>query len=116
MKKLLASLILFAGSALAQQTFTVTLKWQDTVNPAGTQYNLYRKQGICTTDLTGFTKIAGPIAAMTYDDLKVNQGSYCYYATSVLDTLPESAPSPTAGVIAVVLVSPTSFSTIVKPN
>lgn len=66
------------------------LTWQDTVNPAGTTYNVYRASGTCASPST-FTLIASGIMAHTYTDIGVPPGNYCYQVTAVNGGL-ESGP------------------------
>jgi hypothetical protein len=98
MKRALALLILFGAVALAQTpTHQVTVSWTDTVNPTGTDYNVYRLTGTCPSGTpTGFTLLnATPLSVMTYADTAVTGGTtYCYYVTAV-NSSGSSAPSST---------------------
>jgi ABC-type spermidine/putrescine transport system permease subunit II len=80
----LAILLLFATPLLAQTAHSVKLTWNDTVNPSGTTYNVYRASAACSTNPT-LTKItASPISAMTYTDASVVNGTtYCFAVTAV---------------------------------
>ena len=42
------AMLIFASAAAAQTTHKVTLTWQDTLNPAGTTYSVYRATGLCS--------------------------------------------------------------------
>lgn len=76
-------LLLLAGAVVAQTPtqHKVTLAWADTVNPAGTTYNVYRAPGACSGTPT-YAKIAGDVAAKTYEDIGVATGNYCYAVTA----------------------------------
>lgn len=90
-------LILFAASAaLAQapQQHSVTLNWQDTANPTGTTYSVYRATGLCSGTPT-FNKVATGVATKSYQDTTVQPGNYCYQVTATANSV-ESAPSNTA--------------------
>lgn len=76
----LASLLMAAP--LSGQARTVTLNWNDTVNPAGTTYAVYRATGQCSGTPT-FTQIATGIAVKTYLDSNVSPGNYCYTVRAV---------------------------------
>lgn len=89
MRKL--SLILFGVVALAQSaTRQVVLTWEDTLNPAGTTYSIYRANGQSAT-ATGFVRLVSGVTLKTYTDA-ANPGQYCYYATATLAGV-ESDPS-----------------------
>lgn len=90
MKTLILLLSLHAHAA------DVLLTWTDTVNPAGTQYNVYRAPVACTAS-PSFTKItAAAIAPKTYTDPALPIGAYCYRVTAFASGQ-ESAPSNSAG-------------------
>lgn len=79
---------------------TVTLNWNASTTP-GVTYNAYRIAEPCPGSGT-FTKInTAPISALTYDDLNVPTGTYCYYVTAYLAsaTPPESTGSNKAEAI-----------------
>lgn len=81
-------------SLLFAQTHAVTLSWQDTVNPAGTVYNIYRSSGpTCPAALTAFVDIAPQIVGLTWTDTTVTPGWYCYYVTASYPGAGESSPS-----------------------
>jgi hypothetical protein len=105
-------LILAALMAAAQSAHSVTLTWQDAVNPAGTQYNVYRSPGPCTAPT--FVKLASALAVKSYTDLAVTSaGTYCY-AVTASSAGAESAKSVSAGaVIPADLAIPTSLVTVV---
>ena len=77
----------------AQQPHTVTLNWQDALNPAGTTYSVYRANGLCSGTPT-FSKIATAVTAKTYQDTTVQPGNYCYAVTATFNAV-ESAQSNT---------------------
>jgi fibronectin type 3 domain-containing protein len=88
--------VLFATLSWAQGGHYVTLNWQDSVNPSGTTYNVYRASGSCS-DSPSFSQIATGIAALTYSDTNVTVGSeYCYEVTAVDSSGDESADSNVA--------------------
>lgn len=97
----------------AQTTHTVTLNWLDSVNPAGTTYNAYRKPEACT-GTAAFVKInTTPITAKSYTDAGVAPGIYCYHVTAVSAiSAAESTPSNTAGAVAENPIVPPSGLTI----
>jgi hypothetical protein len=79
---------------------TVTLTWQDTQNPTGTTYNVYKGVGDCATSNLAFVKInTAPVAALTYTESNVATGQYCYYVTAFGGGM-ESAPSNKAPALA----------------
>jgi hypothetical protein len=96
MKRLIAFL-LFAVASFAQ-SHSATLTWTDTLNPAGTNYNVYRIAGSCPATepatTSGFTLLnATPLTAKTYADTTVvASATYCYVITAVNSTT-QSAPS-----------------------
>lgn len=81
MKMLAALAFLFTGIACAQTTHSVTLNWQDTLNPTGTTYNVYRAVGLCSGTPT-FAKIASALTVLTYIDTTVTPGPYCFAVTA----------------------------------
>jgi len=82
--RLLVILFFAAVPAQAQTVHKVTITWTDTVNPAGTTYNIYRAAAACSTNPTLAKLNTVPITAMTYTDSAVTNGStYCYAATAV---------------------------------
>ncbi len=91
-------LILFAlfgfGVAQGQTTHSATLTWADTLNPAGTTYNVYRATGLCSGTPT-FAKLATGLTAKTFLDSTVTPGNYCYQVTATFNAI-ESAPSNSA--------------------
>lgn len=72
---------LFASLALAQSGRTVTLTWDDLLNPAGTTYTVYRAAGACS-GTPAYVSIATAVAVKTYDDAGVSPGKYCYAVTA----------------------------------
>ena len=76
-------LLLLAVPALGQTApKKVVITWNDTLNPAGTTYNVYRAAAACSTNPT-LTKInTAPVTVMTYTD-SPGPGTYCYAATAV---------------------------------
>lgn len=73
------------------------LAWNDTVNPSGTTYNVYRG-----TQVAGpFVAIVTGLTVLTFTD-SVSAGRYCYYITSV-NGGGESVPS-----IAIIVIPATS--------
>lgn len=96
MKKLILflciSVVLFAQSG-----HTVTLTWEDTQNPAGTTYSVYRADAPCSGTPT-YIKLAEALTVFTYDDTGVQSGNYCYMTTATFNNL-ESTQSNTVHVI-----------------
>jgi hypothetical protein len=92
----LAVMLLMACAACAAQaqTHSATLTWQDTQNPAGATYSVYRATGLCS-GTPAFSKIASAIPAKTYKDETVQPGPYCYQVTATAGGV-ESAPSNSA--------------------
>jgi hypothetical protein len=82
MKRLIV-LLLLAFPLSAQTTHKVVITWNDTVNPSGTTYNIYKASTACTGTPTFVKLTSTPITAMTYTDSGVPAGTYCYYATAV---------------------------------
>lgn len=79
---------------------TVAVTWTASVTP-GVSYNVYRANHGCS-DSSGFNKLNSVLITTTnYDDLNVAAGTYCYYATSYLQSADpsESEPSNKAEVI-----------------
>lgn len=73
----------FDNVSLTSNAHHATLSWQDSVNPSGTQYNIYRSSGNCPLPAGG-TPIASGVATLgstplVYVDGTIlqNQG-YCY--------------------------------------
>jgi hypothetical protein len=77
----------------------VTLNWDASTTPDVT-YNAYRFAGACATAGAATKPNASPITALTYTDLDVPVGTWCYWATSYLvaSQSQESAPSNKAEV------------------
>ena len=94
MKLLLALLIATAALAQTPPTHSATLTWQDTANPAGTTYSVYRATGLCSGTPT-FAKIASAVATKTFVDSTVLPGNYCFSVTATNNGM-ESAQSNTA--------------------
>lgn len=88
MKKLIAFLLFFLSvSAIAQTsghvvTVTFNASTDAQLNPSLT-YNIYRSSGDCSNTL-GLTKI-GSVATLSFDDIGVAPGTYCYTARSFLN-------------------------------
>lgn len=92
--RLICTMLLVLAPTLAQTTHSVTLNWQDTLNPAGTTYSVYRAQGLCSGTPT-FSKIASAVTGKTYKDETVTPGNYCYQVTATANGM-ESAASNSA--------------------
>ena len=109
MKKTLLLSLSFCAAGLAQAvTPTVTLTWEDTLNPAeGTTYSVYRATGLCSGTPV-FAKLGTGITAKTYADLTTTAGNYCYTVTATVAGI-ESAPSNNAG-SAVAAFSPVNLT------
>lgn len=110
----LTGLLGFAPAAQAQtpsDVHSVTLNWEDTLNPSGTTYSVYRATGLCS-GTPAFNKLASAVAVKTYVDLTVNPGNYCYYVTASYNGV-ESGPSNSA-LAPVPSWAPTKLSVTVK--
>lgn len=85
MRKYLLVLMLFlSASAFAQAAHKITLTWQDTQNPPGTVYNVYKNvtSGPCTATPTLQT-LSASVTAFTFDDTTVKVGeTWCYAVTA----------------------------------
>jgi len=113
---LIGFLLMFSVVAEAQG-HTVTLNWtasSDAVANPTLTYNTYRLNGACPATAptsvsgSGFTKInTAAITTTTYANTGVAPGTYCYFATSFLNST-ESVPSSDASAIALP-AAPTSF-------
>jgi hypothetical protein len=80
----LALLLLFSATVAAAQTsHSVKITWTDTVNPAGTTYNVYKANTNCTGTPTFVKLNTAPITTQSYTDTNVAAGTYCYSATAV---------------------------------
>jgi hypothetical protein len=111
-------LIAFAACAFAQ-SYSATLVWADTANPAGTDYNVYRLTGTCPATVTstaGFTKLtATALAVKTYVDNTVAAGITYAYVVTATNGSSETGPSNCAqGVIPSLFVPQTLQITIVQ--
>ncbi len=104
------AVFLVAAALAAQTTHSVTLAWTDTLNPAGTAYNVYRAPGLCT-GTPAFVKIA-TAAAKSYVDATATPANFCYEVTAVYGGL-ESAPSNTV-LASVPSFAPTGTAVAVK--
>lgn len=112
MRKLLAGALLLCTGLFAQNNqHKVTLTWQDTLNPAGTTYSVYRSTGLCSGTPT-FSKLAASVTVKTYDDTTVQPGNYCYVVTASLNGM-ESPQSNTA-LAPVPSFAPTQLSVTVQ--
>ncbi len=96
-KFLLAFAFLVSLSAFAQTARSVTLTWQDTANPAGTTYNVYRNVtvGGCTPTPTLQTLVTS-VTVKTYTDTNVKTGDIWCYAVTAGTGATESSFSNTA--------------------
>jgi hypothetical protein len=101
-------LILFCNVVHAQ-AHSATLTWTASTD-SGVNYNIYRISGVCpSTATSGFAKItAAPLTATTFTDSTVVPGTYCYYATAVLNGT-ESLPSNLASAV-ILPAAPTALS------
>src|SRR5579859_3304505 len=62
--------IFWPSVAKCQTTHTVKITWTDTINPAGTTYNVYRAAAACSTTPT-LAKLTSGLTTMTYTDSAV---------------------------------------------
>lgn len=83
---LTASCLILFSQPPPSSTRQVVLTWDDTLNPAGTTYNIYRSPAPCGLSSTVFTKLIPNITAKTYTDT-ATPGQYCYYATATTNAL-----------------------------
>lgn len=76
--------MLLAGTAFCQSpTHSVTLTWQDNINPPDTLYTVRHKE-LSPTVETGWTTVCKRIPTKLCVDLDVVAGAeYVYYATAV---------------------------------
>jgi fibronectin type 3 domain-containing protein len=91
------SIFLLGATLAVAQTPTqriVDLAWEDTRNPSGTTYSVYRATGLCS-GTPSWSKIATALTVKTYEDSTVQPGNYCYQVTATFSGV-ESAPSNTA--------------------
>ena len=104
-----AIFILFCAVVHAR-AHAVSLTWTASID-GGVGYNVYRFSGACPAAGTiGFSKItATPLTATTYTDSAVAPGTYCYYATAVLNGA-ESVPSNLASAV-ILPAAPAALST-----
>lgn len=91
------------------QSHSVSLEWTASTD-SGVSYNVYRFSGACPASGTaGFSKITtATVIATAYTDTTVAPGSYCYYATAVLNGA-ESLPSNLVSAV-ILPAAPTSLS------
>lgn len=90
----LLTFFLFSLVCFGQAQRIATVTWEDTRNPTGTTYSVYRATGLCSGSPV-FSKIATGVTAKTYDDVGISPGGYCYQVTASLNNV-ESAPSNSA--------------------
>lgn len=109
--KLLILITLTIGIITAQVSHSVTLTWQDNVNPTGTTYSIYWVSGLCSGTPT-FSKVATAVTVKTYQDTTVTPGNYCYTVTATYNGM-ESAQSNTAAA-PVPSFAPTNVTVIVN--
>lgn len=74
--------LILVGLALGQNGRTVTLTWDDLLNPTGTTYTVYRANGACSAT-PNYVALAPAVVVKTYDDVGVSPGKYCYTVTAV---------------------------------
>lgn len=100
MKKLTVLLVLFAGLAFSQATQRkVTLTWEDTKNPSGTTYTLYRSEGVCGQASPSWTMLASNLSVKTYDDTTASIGRYCYEAAAVYNGIESDRSLPAEALV-----------------
>jgi len=114
--KLIAILFVVAFPAFTQNDAstadakTVSLAWEDSRNPAGVTYSVYRSNSACSATSL-FVKVA-TVPAKSYEDTGLAPGNYCYRVTAVINSL-ESSPSNSVDVT-VPLFPPVALSATVK--
>lgn len=77
----------------------VTLTWNDTSNPAGTTYNVYRATGLCS-GAPMFSVIQSAVAVKTFKDATVGVGNFCYKVTAVFTNIESSGSNTVNPVVA----------------
>ena len=75
---------------MAATPHTVTLTWEDNLNPEGMLYSVYEGRGRCTQSPI-MIKVAQDITVKTYTK-DVAIGNYCYHVTASFEGI-ESLPS-----------------------
>ncbi len=108
------SLLLLSVSVFAS---TATLTWTDTINPTGTQYNVYRASGACVA-APAYVKItATPISPKTYVDSTLQPGNdYCFSVTAVSSGQESVKSVPVLAVVpAPTSAAPTGLTAVVVP-
>jgi len=80
-------------------------------------YNVYRATVTCASASTGTKLNSSPVTVLTYTDSNVTAGTYCYWATSYLQSAAtqESAPSNKAEVVIIDQPAPPQNLTISPP-
>ncbi len=104
-------LLLTSALVIAQATHSVTLTWVDTLNPAGTTYNVKRAPGLCTGTPT-FAVIATGIVPKTYQDTTVTAGNYCYVVSATFSGI--ESPNSNSALAPVPSFAPTNLTLTVQ--
>ena len=81
MKQLPAVAVFLAATLYGQTARNVVLSWEDTRNPAGTTYSIWRAN--CGTTPSAFTLVASSISTKEYTNAAVPAGTYCYGVMAV---------------------------------
>lgn len=84
-----------AANLYAAGTHTVTLTWAASTD--GGLYSIYRAAGNCGAAAAFNFSVTG-ISALTYQDLNMGPGAYCYQVTTVVNGA-ESVPSNQASAV-----------------
>lgn len=79
--KLTGAAIFLAAGLCGQTPRNVVLTWEDTRNPAGTTYSIWRAN--CGTTPSAFTLVASSITTKGYTNTAVPAGTYCYGVMAV---------------------------------
>lgn len=83
MIKLLLIFVLLSGLGYGRD---VVLTWEDTKNPSGTTWNVYRANSECGPAVV-FAVIAQGLTEKTFTDIDREPGTYCYAATAVFNNV-----------------------------
>lgn len=97
MIRILLLLVICCVAVVATTYHRVNLSWQDTENPVGTTYNVYKAYGLCQANYP-FSIEATGVGTLTYSEIVTNTYNHCYYVTAVVNGV-ESAPSNTVSAV-----------------
>jgi hypothetical protein len=113
-------LLLVSLAAFAQNgSHVAVVQWTDTLNPAGTTYNVYRQNAACPptppTSTAGFTELTNaPVSGLLYSDSTVTAGTWSYVVTANVNGV-QTGPSPCGqGTVPAAGVPPQSITVTIK--